>query len=113
MGHSEGQWQASVLTDTTAEVRMAHASYVRQAQSFTGMVHGCTQILPAKKELITGWLSLLPRGRGGIRSPQAQGERVSFLITLTLDPHIAMLEAGTLFTYNLSNTLGPRKDVCV
>lgn len=45
--------------------------------------------------------------------PQVQGERVSLLITLTLDPHMTMLEAGTLLTYNLSNTLEPRKDVCL
>lgn len=95
MGHGEGQGQASVLTDTTAEVRMAHASHVRQAQGFTGVVHGCTQILPAKKELITGWLSLLPRGRGEPRATPGPGREGVTSHHSDIGPTMAMLEAGT------------------
>lgn len=109
MGHGEGQWQASVLIDTTAEVRMAHASHMRQAQGFTGVVHGCTQILPAKKELITGWLSLLPRGQGGTRGTPDLGRGGATSHHSDIGPTMAMLEAGTLLTHNLFQHTGTSK----
>lgn len=90
MGHSEGQWQASVLTDATAELRVAQASHVRQAQGFAGVVHGCTQILPAKKDVVTSCLSPLLRGQGEGQATPDRAARVSFLLTLTSDPHMTI-----------------------
>lgn len=90
MGHSEGQRQASILTDATAELRVAQASHVRQAQGFTGVVQGCTQILPAKKEVVTGWLSPMPRGQGEGQATPDRAARASFLLTLLSDPHMAI-----------------------
>lgn len=114
MGHSEGQWQARVLTDTAAQVRVAHASHVRQAQGFAGVVHGCTQILPAKKEAVTGCLSPMPRGPGGAQASPGQVERVVLLTTLTSDPHMAILEAGAFaHTQPFQHTGTPGRDVCL
>lgn len=90
MGHSEGQWHASILTDTTAEVRLAQARHVRQAQGFAGVVHGRTQILPAKKEVVTDWLSLMPRGQGEGQATPDWAAKLPFLLTLTSDPHMAV-----------------------
>lgn len=88
MGHSEGQWQASIFIDTTAELRVAHAGHMRHAQGFTGLVPGRTQILPAKKEVVMGCLSPMPRRHGGGQAtPQIMERRRSLLITLTSDPH--------------------------
>jgi hypothetical protein len=50
MGHGEGQRQACVFIDVAAAVWLAHARHVRQAQGFAGVVHGCTQVLPAQAE---------------------------------------------------------------
>lgn len=50
VGHGEGQREASVLVDVAAAVWLAHACHMRQAQGFAGMVHGCTQVLPAWRE---------------------------------------------------------------
>lgn len=90
MGHREGQWQASILTDTTAELRLAQARHMRQAQGFAGVVHGCTQILPAKKEVVRDWLSPMLRGQGEDQATPDRAARVSFLLTLTSDPHMAI-----------------------
>lgn len=47
VGHGEGQGQACVLVNAAAAMWLAHARHMRQAQGLAGLVHGCTQVLPA------------------------------------------------------------------
>lgn len=46
--YSEGQWEPRVLADAAAAVWLTHPCHMRQTQSLTGHVDGCTDILPWK-----------------------------------------------------------------
>lgn len=50
VGHGEGQRQARIFVDAAAAGGLAHAPHMGQAQGLTGLVHGCTQVLPAPVE---------------------------------------------------------------
>lgn len=47
--HGEGQREARVLADAATAMRLTHPRHVGQAQSLTGHVDGCTDILPLKR----------------------------------------------------------------
>lgn len=49
MSHGEGQRESRVLADAAAAMRLTHPGDVRQAQSLTGRVDGCTDVLPGRK----------------------------------------------------------------
>lgn len=78
VGHGEGQGQARVLVDVAAAVWLAHARHVGQAQGLAGLVHGRTQVLPARAERGGALRLTWP----GARPSQAEGAREGPLLTL-------------------------------
>lgn len=75
VGHGEGQGQAGVLADAAAAVRLTHARHVGQAQGLTGTVHGCTQVLPAHREMPSDWSGPAPGPRAERREGQGRAGR--------------------------------------
>lgn len=48
VGYSEGQWEASVLTNAATAMRLTHPRHMGQTQSLTRPVDGCTDVLPVR-----------------------------------------------------------------
>ena len=73
VGDGECEREPSVLVDAAAAVGLTHACHMRQTQRLTGLVDGCTDILPVKR-----------RGRTGRVCDRSNNNRLAFYSLLIL-----------------------------